>query len=132
MSAKEGLEKWHAFVKSQNMTELSDLLSDDAVFYSPVVHTPQEGKAIVTMYLVGAAAVFKDGDFTYVREVVDGNDAILEFTIVVDGISVNGVDMIRFNDDGKIVEFKVMIRPLKAINLLHQKMGEMLQQLAGN
>jgi ketosteroid isomerase-like protein len=131
MSAKEGLEKWHGFVKSQDMAELSDLLTDDAVFYSPVVHTPQEGKAITTMYLMGAAQVLGNSDFTYVREVVDGENAVLEFTGVVDGITINGVDMIRFNEDGKIVEFKVMIRPLKAINLLHQKMGEMLQQLAG-
>lgn len=131
MSARDGLKQWHASVANQDMSILSELLDDDVVFYSPVVHSPQEGKAITAMYLAGASKVLGNDAFEYVREIVDGNNAMLEFTTVIDGIAINGVDIIRFNDAGKIVEFKVMVRPLKAINLVHQKMGEMLQQLAG-
>ena len=103
------------------------MLTDDVVFYSPVVHTPQIGRAITTMYLSAALHVFGNDSFRYIREVVGESDAVLEFETEIDGIVVNGVDMIRWNADGKITEFKVMVRPLKAINIIHQKMGEMLQ-----
>jgi hypothetical protein len=91
-----------------------------------VVHTPQVGKTVTTMYLTAALYVFGNETFRYVREVVGEGDAVLEFETEIDGIIVNGVDMIKWNDDGKIVEFKVMVRPLKAINLIHQKMAAML------
>jgi len=97
------------------------------VFFSPVVHTPQRGRAVTTQYLSAAFRVFFNETFHYVRELVHGHDAVLEFLVEIDGIVVNGVDMIKWNDDGRIVEFKVMLRPLKAINLIHQKMGEMLK-----
>lgn len=84
------------------------------------------GKAIAARYLTAAMHVLANGSFRYVREVVSANDAVLEFVAEVDGIVVNGVDMIRFNDDGKIADFKVMVRPLKAVNLVHQKMAAML------
>lgn len=120
------IEKWHDIVRTRDASRLSDLLADDVVFYSPVVHTPQVGKVITTMYLSAAVQVFGNDCFRYIREVVGERDAVLEFETEIDGIVVNGVDMIRWNDDGKIIEFKVMVRPLKAINIIHQKMGEML------
>ena len=121
------LTTWHELVKTRNTKGLKDLLADDVVFYSPVVHTPQAGKAVTAQYLSAAFHVFFNETFRYVREVVGPNDAVLEFEVNIDGIAVNGVDMIEWNDEGKIVEFKVMLRPLKAINLIHQKMGAMLQ-----
>jgi hypothetical protein len=121
------LERWHNIVRERDAHGLGELLSDDVVFYSPVVHTPQIGKAITTKYLRAALHVFFNDKFRYVREIVGERDAVLEFETDIDGIVVNGVDMITWNDDGEIIEFKVMIRPLKAINLIHQKMGEMLR-----
>ena len=121
------IESWHNIVRTRDATGLADMLTDDVVFYSPVVHTPQIGKAITTMYLTAALHVFGNESFRYVREVVGESDAVLEFETEIDGIIVNGVDMIRWNSDGKITEFKVMLRPLKAVNIIHQKMGEMLQ-----
>ena len=90
------------------------------------MHTPQAGKAITTTYLTAAFHVFFNKSFRYVREITNDRDAVLEFQVEIDGTSVNGVDMIKWDDEGKIVEFKVMIRPLKAINLIHQKMAAML------
>lgn len=121
------LEKWHEIVRRRDASGISELLADDVVFYSPVVHTPQNGKAITSMYLAAAVQVFGNESFRYVREVVGESDVVLEFETEIDGIAVNGVDIIRWNADGKIVEFKVMVRPLKGINIIHQKMGEMLQ-----
>ena len=120
------LAAWHDLVRTQNAKGLSALLADDVVFYSPVVHTPQAGKAITTQYLAAAFHVFFNESFRYVREIVGVSDAVLEFQVEVDGVSVNGVDMIKWSEDGRITEFKVMIRPLKAINLIHQKMAAML------
>ena len=118
---------WHDIVRTRDASGLDVMLADDVVFYSPVVHTPQHGKAVTAMYLTAALHVFGNGSFRYVREVIGETDAVLEFETEIDGIIVNGVDMIKWNDDGKIVEFKVMIRPLKAINLIHQKMAAKLQ-----
>ncbi len=122
----EVIEKWHSIVRKRDQSGLNELLDDDVVFYSPVVHTPQHGKAVTTAYLTAALHVFGNGSFRYVREVVGESDAVLEFETEIDGITVNGVDMIKWNDEGRIVEFKVMIRPLKAINLIHQKTATML------
>ena len=122
------LETWHQLVQSRNARGLDALLAHDVVFYSPVVHTPQVGKAITKQYLSAAFHVFFNESFHYVREVVGPFDAVLEFSVHIDGISVNGVDMLKWNADGKITEFKVMLRPLKAVNLIHQKMAAMLQQ----
>lgn len=120
------LARWHHVVQHRDAAALDTLLADDAVFHSPIVHTPQAGRAIVARYLTAAMHVLVNDSFHYVREVVSGNDAMLEFVSEVDGIVVNGVDMIRFNHDGKIADFKVMVRPLKAVNLVHQKMAAML------
>ncbi len=121
------LAAWHDLVQTRNVKGLAALLADNCVFHSPVVHTPQVGKAVTLQYLSAAFHVFFNPSFRYVREVAGANDAVLEFQVEIDGISVNGVDMIKWGADGRIVEFKVMIRPLKAINLIHQKMAAMLQ-----
>ena len=121
------LDTWHRMVRTQDASGLPALLADDAVFHSPVVHTPQRGRALATAYLGAAFQVFFNPSFRYVREIVGPSDAMLEFETEIDGITVNGVDLIRWNDAGQIVDFKVMIRPLKAINLIHQRMAAMLQ-----
>ena len=120
------LSVWHELVRTRNPRGLDALLAETVVFHSPVVHTPQHGKAITRAYLSAALQVFVNDSFHYVREVVGTHDAVLEFEVAIDGIQVNGVDMLRWNDAQQITEFKVMLRPLKAVNLIHQKMGEML------
>jgi hypothetical protein len=124
------IKTWHRLVEERDATGLDALLADDAVFHSPVVHTPQVGKAITKKYLVAAFQVFFNESFRYVRELQGERDAVLEFEVKLDGITVNGVDMIKWNDAGKITEFKVMLRPLKAVNLIHQKMAEILKNRA--
>lgn len=124
------LQRWHALVAGRDIEQLDQLLADDAVFHSPVVHTPQRGKQLVKLYLTAAFHVLLNSSFHYVREVVGERDAVLEFTAEVDGIHINGVDMIRWNAAGQIEDFKVMIRPLKAINLLHGLMRQMLESTA--
>lgn len=126
--AIDTISTWHGLVASRNTQGLDALLADDVVFHSPVVHTPQVGKAVTVMYLSAAFHVFFNETFRYVREVIGPRDAVLEFQVEIDGIGVNGVDMITWDDDGRIVGFKVLIRPLKAINLIHQKMAAMLQE----
>jgi SnoaL-like domain len=120
------IKLWHQLAKQRDAQGLDDLLADDAVFHSPVVHTPQVGKAITKMYLAAAFQVFFNDTFRYVREIKGERDAVLEFQVELDGIAVNGVDLLKWNDSGKVTEFKVMIRPLKAINLIQQKMAAML------
>ena len=120
------LNTWHQIVKDRNVKGLDSLLSESVVFYSPVVHTPQTGKAITKQYLSAAFSVFFNESFSYVREIAGDRDAVLEFEVEIDEICVNGVDLIKWDDEGKIIEFKVIIRPLKAINLIHQKMAAML------
>ena len=122
---------WHQLVQHHNTAGLDTLLADTVVFHSPIVHTPQAGKAATAMYLTAAFHVFFNETFRYVREVVGSRDAVLEFIVEIDGISVNGVDMIAWDDTGRITEFKVMIRPLKAITLIHQKMAAMLPVARG-
>lgn len=119
---------WHELVRTRNAAGLDALLADDVVFHSPVVHTPQVGKRVTAMYLTAAFEVFFDDSFHYVREVAGERDAVLEFVVEIDGIAVNGVDLITWNDDGRITGFKVMLRPLQAVHLIHQKMGELLRR----
>ena len=118
---------WHELVRSRNAGGLDALLADNVVFHSPVVHTPQVGKPIAIRYLSAAFHVFFNESFRYVRELTGPHDAVLEFQVEIDGIGVNGVDMIKWDESGRIVEFKVLLRPLKAVNLIHEKMGAMLQ-----
>ena len=124
---ESALANWHRIVKTQDAGGLDALLADEVVFHSPVVHAPQVGRKITRMYLAAALQVFFNDSFRYVREIVSGNNAVLEFAVEIDGIQVNGVDMITWNAEGKITDFKVMVRPLKGINIIHQKMGAMLQ-----
>ena len=121
------LTAWHQMLQARNPAGLDALLDDDAVFVSPVVHTPQRGKALTTAYLSAAMHVFANPSFRYVREIVGPTDAMLEFETEIDGVLVNGVDIIRWNAAGRIIEFKVMVRPLKAIQVIHQRMAAMLQ-----
>ena len=122
------LEKWHHVLETADIKGLGDLLADDAVFHSPIMHTPQVGKALVTQYLGAAFQLFSQHSFKYVREITSGNEAVLEFEVEMDGLYVNGIDLITWNDQGEITDFKVMLRPLKAIHLVQEKM---LDQLKG-
>lgn len=126
---RDGLAGWHAFIESRDPAVLSAALHEDAVLDSPVVHTPQRGRPIVMMYLMGAAMTLGNDSFRYVGEWRAERSAILEFATEVDGIHINGVDMIWWDEAGLITRFKVMVRPLKAINLLHAKMGELLARM---
>jgi len=119
-------EIWHTVALSRDVEAISAILHDDCVFESPVVHTPQLGKAITAKYLAAAGFTLGNDSFRYVGEWNRENSSILEFTAEIDGIAINGIDMISCDDDGLITHFKVMVRPLKAVNMLHQKMGEML------
>jgi hypothetical protein len=121
------LETWHRLVRTQDPSGLNALLADDAVFYSPVVHTPQRGKKLAARYLSAAFHVLFNPTFRYVREIVGASNAMLEFETEIDGVLVNGVDLLEWNSAGQITEFKVMLRPLKAINLIHHRMAAMLQ-----
>jgi hypothetical protein len=137
------IEKWHRNVRGELPGGLDELLADDCVFHSPIVFTPQRGKEISKLYLQAAGSTFSGDDgvggpafegvpeskFRYTKEVLTGNVAVLEFETEVDGKYINGVDIITCDDAGRIVEFKVMIRPLQAVNLLHQKMAAMLERM---
>ena len=120
------LDTWHHLVRTNDASGLPALVAEDAVFHSPVVHAPQHGRKLAVMYLSAAFRVFFNPTFRYVREIVGPHDAMLEFETEIDGILVNGVDIITWNDAGQITAFKVMLRPLKGINVIHQKMGELL------
>ena len=120
------LATWHHLVQTGDIAGLRELVAEDAVMHSPVVHTPQKGRKLTVMYLAAAFQVFRNPTFRYVREIAGANDAMLEFETEIDGIVVNGVDIIKWNDAQQIVDFKVMLRPLKGVNIIHQKMGEML------
>ena len=121
------VELWHKILHERDMDRLDDLLADDCVFLSPVVHTPQKGRELTRLYLTAAFALFNDS-FHYVKEVVTPRHAVLEFMCDLDGIVVNGVDIMTFDEAGKIIEFKVMVRPLKAVTILHGKMKAMLER----
>jgi len=146
------IDQWHRHLRGELPGGLDALLDDDVVFYSPIVFTPQRGKAITSLYLqaaaqalpgeesaasdaAGAASVGADAPlgggtgFRYTKKVLAGDTAVLEFETTIEGKYVNGVDIIRCNDSGRIVEFRVMIRPLQAVNLVHRQMGETLERM---
>ena len=129
MMSSDTIKTWHRLVETRDAASLDALLAENVVFHSPVVHTPQAGKPVTTLYLTAALHVLNNDTFKYLREIISGNNAVLEFQTVIDGITINGVDMITWDSDGKITDFKVMIRPLKAINLVHKMMGDMLQKI---
>ena len=138
------VEQWHAHMRGELKNGLDLLLDDDCVFLSPIVFSPQKGKDITKLYLMAAGQTLpgeKNGSadpiapkddskkFRYTKEVMSGNTAVLEFETYVEGKYVNGVDIITCNDAGKITEFRVMIRPLQAVNLVHQQMAAMLEKM---
>ena len=123
------IQRWISIIENGRTDELDALLADDVVFFSPAVFTPQEGRHKTALYLTAAAKVFGTKDFHYVEQWYKDESAILEFAATIDGIYVNGVDMIHWNDDGQIVSFKVMLRPLKALQAIIPAMAELLQQL---
>lgn len=125
------LASWHHIVRHSDFAGLQQLLAEDCVFHSPVVHTPQRGRDLTAAYLAAAMQVLGNGTFRYMRQVVAERDAVLEFEAELDGIHINGVDLIHWNDDGRITDFKVMVRPLKAVNLLHQRMAAALAERGG-
>ncbi len=120
------IANWHAIVKTKDLAALDALLAEEVTFHSPVVHTPQHGRTVTKMYLSAALSVFVNDSFRYVREVVGEHVAVLEFVTEIGGTHVNGVDMIEWDADGRIRDFKVMIRPLRAIQLIHQMMAAQL------
>ena len=122
------IQKWHQIIDNAQPKRIGELLADAVVFHSPVLHTPQSGKTRVSIYLTAAFQVLIPNQFTYVREIINGHHAMLEFEAVIDGINVNGVDIIEVDDTGQIIDFKVMLRPLKALTTVQQKMFEVLQQ----
>lgn len=121
-----GLDSWYSFMKSHDHKALWDLLHPDAVFESPVVHSPQRGRDITFKYLASAEKVLGGPGFAYVGEWTSADGAVLEFKTMIDGIEINGVDIIGFDGEGRITHFKVMVRPLKAINMLNRLMAEQL------
>ena len=125
-NAPVAIQQWHAYAKARQVTLLADLLDEHCTFQSPVVHTPQQGRAITTQYLAAAMQVLGNESFVYLREWYAADSAVLEFEATIEGIRVNGVDIISWNASGKITDFKVMVRPLKAVNKLHEMMGRML------
>lgn len=128
MQTPATIERWHRLVKDRDLRALHELLAEDVVFVSPVVHTPQAGRAITQAYLQAALQVLNNSSFRYLNEWFGTDSAVLEFECVVDGITVNGIDMIHWNAQGRIDQFKVMVRPLKAVNKLHELMGRELQR----
>jgi len=122
---EQAVEQWHRFVAG-DVSVLADLLADDVVFYSPVVFTPQRGKAITSRYLQSATQVLGGADFRYSKQVLTGRHAVLEFETTVDDKHINGVDIISCDESSRICEFRVMLRPLQAVNLIHQKMAALL------
>lgn len=129
MSTQTGLANWHRVMAGGNQpAELAAIIAEDAVFHSPVVHSPQEGRAKVVAYLAAAGQVLGGDAFRYVRELADGENACLEFMTELDGITINGIDLIQFDDQGMIRDFKVMIRPLKAVNKVWELMAAQLER----
>lgn len=127
---KPHLQSWFDYMMNgHDKAVLHDMLHDDVVFRSPVVHTPQEGKAITFAYLTAAGNTLGGDTFKYTRVFDSGDKAVLEFECVMDGISVNGIDMIEWDAAGKIIDFKVMVRPLKGMQVVHAAMGKMLEQM---
>ena len=123
------LALWHEIIEARDTARLDEILAQDCVFISPILHTPQVGRKLTKFYLTGALQVF-NSSFRYIKEVVTPSHAVLEFVCDLDGIVVNGVDIMTFDEQGKIVEFKVMVRPLKAVNLMHARMRQVLEDLA--
>ena len=129
MNQSKGLKTWHQFIGDRDVSLLDDFLDDDVVLYSPVVFTPVKGKFFVKMYLMAAEQVIANNNFEYVSEISQNNATVLEFKTKIEDITVEGVDIITFSEEGKLKALKVMVRPLKAMTIVHQKMGEFLEKM---
>lgn len=125
------ITRWLSFLESGDTTLLDDLLADDVTFRSPAVFTPQEGRATTRAYLLAAEKMFADSGFHYVEHWYNDRSAILQFRADLDGVKVEGIDLIHWSDAGKIVSFTVMIRPLKALQSVIPRMGELLAAQSG-
>jgi len=123
------ISKWHEVVKLRDYNLLKEILHDDVIFYSPVVYTPQRGKNLTLQYLASASEVFNSSNFKYEKEIIENNFASLEFSLNIDGTDINGVDLISWDKNGLITEFKVFIRPLQGVNIIHKLMQKMLENI---
>ena len=123
----EPVSKWHEVVKNRDYNLLTEILHSDVIFYQPVVYSPQRGKDITLKYLAAASEVFNSSNFQYIKEINNQNFASLEFTLTIEDTEINGIDLISWDDSGLITEFKVFIRPLQGVNLIHKLMQQMLE-----
>ena len=123
----EPVSKWHDVVKNRDYNLLTEILHNEVVFYSPVVYSPQRGKDITIKYLIAASEVFNSSRFEYIKEINNKNFASLEFTLTIEDTEISGIDLISWDNDGLIKEFKVFIRPLQGVNLIHKLMQQMLE-----
>lgn len=123
------LNTWHAMIENKAVDNIASLLADDVTLFSPVIHTPIQGKKMVSLYLTAAFHTFLNGTFNYDRTFNANKAAVLEFSLRINEIDINGIDMITWNEAGKITEFKVMIRPYKALNMINDQMTAMLDKL---
>ena len=124
------INKWHEVVTTQNQDLLKSILAENVTFYSPVVFTAQKGKSLTLLYLMAAAKVFNNKSFSYTKEIINENHATLEFELNINGIEINGIDLITWNEEGMIIEFKVFIRPLQGVNVIHKMMQQMLENFS--
>ena len=124
------INKWHEVVTTQNQDLLKSILAENVTFYSPVVFTAQKGKSLTLLYLMAAAQVFNNKSFSYTKEIINENHATLEFELNINGIEINGIDLITWNEEGMIIEFKVFIRPLQGVNVIHKMMQQMLESFS--
>jgi hypothetical protein len=124
------IARWHEIVAARSVAGLDDLLAEDVIFQSPAVHTPQVGRAITLRYLTAALQVLNSDSFRYTGEWYGDSSAVLEFECTVEGLQVNGVDMIHWDAEGRIVRFKVMLRPVKALQAVMPRMAHELERLA--
>jgi len=123
------ISKWHQVVELRDYNLLKEILSENVIFYSPVTYTPQKGKSITLNYLVAASEVFNSSNFKYTKEIINNKFASLEFKLTIDDTEINGIDLISWNEEGLITEFKVFIRPLQGVNLIHKLMQKMLNNI---
>ncbi|WP_422358627.1 nuclear transport factor 2 family protein [Reichenbachiella sp.] len=125
------LTQWHEMLESQDISQLDQIIDAKCVFHSPIVFKPQEGQRLTVMYLMAAFQMFMEAEyFRYIKEIVQDQNAALEFNAEIDGILIDGIDLITWNKAGKIIEFKVMIRPLKAIDLIKERMLAQLSNMS--
>ena len=127
---KNPISKWHEVVATQDQNLLKSILAENVTFYSPVVFTPQKGRSLTLLYLMAAAQVFNNKSFSYTKEIISKNHATLEFELNINEIKINGIDLITWNEEGMIIEFKVFIRPLQGVNVIHKMMQQMLESFS--